>query len=200
MTKPRSCPRAPAKTAAMWSRCCSDVIARAGQLAYPSTNGFRFVASKRGNLGRARGRVEADRGELEHALQRSARGIDVLDAPDWHERSPDRPQASLQVDVVVADLVAPAAPAERWDQRRSGRAEDDGDDCGQPSREACGSGHPLERECDHDGDGGAKAELYAPVRDCFGREALLRLAERLPGGPSGGGGFGPGAGTRPPPG
>src|SRR4051812_30484950 len=100
MTRPRSWSKAPAKTAATWSRCCSDgrcsdprstgprssggrssdVIACACELAYASAHGFRLVAAQRWNLGRARGGVEADGGQVEDALQRARGCVDVLDA------------------------------------------------------------------------------------------------------------------------
>ena len=53
-----------------------------------------------------------DGGEPEQLVERAARGVDVLDAQHRHERARDPDRAVAEVDLLVAHLVAPAAPAQ----------------------------------------------------------------------------------------
>src|SRR5688500_2272618 len=98
-----------APIAAWWSlRPGLDVIARLRQLGDERAHVLGLGGPQRRDVGLARGGVERDARQAERALQRADRRVDVLDAADRDDRAPHRPQAALQVDLVVADLVAPS--------------------------------------------------------------------------------------------
>src|SRR4051794_20025357 len=104
---PRSWSITPTNTAARCSRRPSDVIVRTREFADPAPHGLGLCALQRRNLGLAGGGVEGHTGEVEERLQQSALGVDVLHPPDRDERPALRPDARAQVDLVLADLVAP---------------------------------------------------------------------------------------------
>src|SRR4051794_29775185 len=108
----RSCSAAWA-TAAAGCRRRLDIVQAAREPGDPRADLLGLGAPERGDLGLARRRVKGDGGQLERALQRAGLGLDVLDAADRHERAPDDEGAVLDVDLLLADLIAPAAEAER---------------------------------------------------------------------------------------
>src|SRR3954453_14061285 len=98
----------PARTAAWCRRRPSDVIAGTRELRNLAANTFGFRTPKRRNLRRAGGSVERDARQVEERLQHAAFRVDVLHPADRHECAPDRPQPGAQIDLVVANVVAPA--------------------------------------------------------------------------------------------
>jgi hypothetical protein len=99
------------------------------------------------------GGEEDDGGESEALLQRTAAGFDVLDASHRDAGAGDGPDATLEIDFKVTDLVAPVAPANgRNDQNR-----DDPEDQGKHD----GENAQVERDVvgvDDEGDGDRDAQ------------------------------------------
>src|SRR3954464_4164140 len=96
---PRSCSAAPATAAAGCSRR-SDIVERARELRDPRAHELGLGLAQRRNLRLAGRGVERHRGEPEHALQRSLLGVDVLHAPDRHDRALDDERAVADVDLL----------------------------------------------------------------------------------------------------
>lgn len=67
------------------------------------------------------GGEEDDGGESEALFEWAAAGFDVLDAGHGDAGTGDSPDATLEIDFEVADVIAPVAPAD-------GRDDEDGDD------------------------------------------------------------------------
>src|SRR5215210_8387471 len=98
--------------AAGWRWRGSELILLPGELGDPVP---RPCGDGRGELGdpvRPGSRVEDHRSQVEPALQRAALGVHVLDARERHERAADPQDPTLQVHLVVPDLVAPPPPSE----------------------------------------------------------------------------------------
>src|SRR5689334_18258074 len=87
-----------------------DIVVRARQPADPPPQVLGLGAPQLRDRRLARRGVHAHRREVEEALDRAALGVDVLHAPDRHERAPLDEQPVPQVELVVADLVPPAPP------------------------------------------------------------------------------------------
>src|SRR4051794_25565770 len=121
--KPRNWSITPTNTAARCSRRPSDVIVRARQFADPAPDRLGLCPFQRRDLGLAGGGMEGHAGEVEERLQQAALGVDVLDPADRHQRPALGPDPRPQVDLVFADLIAPATPAQARDDDYGGDAE-----------------------------------------------------------------------------
>src|SRR5919199_2261095 len=109
--------------AAGWRWRASELIVLPRELGDPVAHRGGYGGRELGDPVASRGRVEDDRREAEPALQRSALGVDVLDAGEWHEGPADPDDPPLQVYLLVPDLVPPPPPSEIRHHAREHREE-----------------------------------------------------------------------------
>src|SRR5919199_3447404 len=137
--------------AAGWRWRASELILLPRELGDPVAHRGGYGGRELGDPVASRGRVEDDRREAEPALQRSALGVDVLDAGERHERPADPDDPPLQVYLLVPDLVAPTPP---------------------PETRHRASEHSEERERREEGqDAEQRGKLRRPQRDPAGQGA-----------------------------
>src|SRR3954454_11172091 len=177
-TRPRSCSSAPANTAAMCSMRGSDVIARPREATDMGADLLRLLSRQLRDLRLAGGGLKDDRCPAEEALEPAAGGIDVLDPPDGHERAADGPDAGAQVDLVVADLIAPALPANARYHHCAHHSEQQHHGGGQPARQAGVVGEPVQAKGAQRQHHGPDREPQPPVADRGLGQALLGLRHR----------------------
>jgi hypothetical protein len=136
-----------------------------------------LAAQERRDLGRARRGVDAHGRQVERALQRAAAGVDVLHAADGHERAADGPRAVAQVDLLLAHLVAPPAPADLGDDGDGGDREDEHDE-GRHGRRDPDLAPQVDEEQRHEQrDDGLAGERHAPVSLRLLRQPARRLRQ-----------------------
>src|SRR5215203_1797524 len=90
----------------------SELILLPGEIGDPVSRPGCDGRGELGDLVGPGGRVEDHGSQAELALQRAALGVHVLDARERHEGAPDPEDPTLQVHLVVPDLVAPPPPPE----------------------------------------------------------------------------------------
>src|SRR6218665_2417769 len=89
----------------------SDIVRALRELGDAVPDACGLVGAQRRDAVRAAGGVDHHRAQAELIGEPRALGVDVLDADRRDQRAGDYEDAAAQVDLVVAQLVAPVAPA-----------------------------------------------------------------------------------------